>query len=1116
MIKSFFKSLTINDVKSFLYKLIIPSKGKVVIGFGLGLIGVSFSEALTNAIFNYIGIPMQYTNSPYFGLALVVIGLLYEGYIYYIDNVLKNKKLQTKINASVKRLKKDFFDGNFTEAIDFLNSLLAEYEDDVEIKYQLLVVKISFLMQLRKMDEFKEYIELIENDYTKFINIEFRELKLTLLAFENNQDFFDMSKKLRLETPNSKPQGHFDIIYHLNGGDLNIAKDIFEEEIKHSEYRDKLLLIGGHIYSNLYKYGTDDENNFVKADEYYKEALEKEELSFLDKMLIQGFYAHRLMNDQIRQKKATNEEFLKYLKEYKKSLEIILVCKKYFNHQYIHNLFETYTHILLSLNLKDDYLSFYESNSDAFSMRQYIQYCDIKGIDYSHEKIQNYIKSNFLLDDLLLYTSLISNNNIEEIKIIIDFLEENTDYKYKHHFAMYCFVKGCILLNLKISDDVLAYLEKDKYTKIDCLLAFLEYQYYLGSTIDDVEIEKLLEFSNDCTIVARIVDVIKLLQQLGKREQYLSLALIKQDTFYSVVFETLKICEEDKDLLFSSFDNFINKIVDKEIYSAVIGRIYLKYDKLDVVFNNYYLEFKRNKTLWIMFELLNMGLAFYNKSGEVFDNKKQLEVLNDIIADIDKLEIQNLIFLLNYVIIIQGDTKQVLPYLNQRLLELDINEINGDIKIDLSNMYLNTQFDLQNYAAIFNYEDNFCLVNDGKTFIRNNYSILEINQNNFGFITVDDNEYFIMKQDDSYKEQSLFHRIIGPFAYRCDNPSMQEFHFDENAEEPMAEVFEMIKQQSLHTKNLFQRYSDGELIGLYTLAKGKYNNYFSLIPYLLENKNINFYSGDINFHPKANKILALSSIVFLSHIGQLDKVFKREDIFIQRTLINWLKEYSTKIDFISMPTELSYLDEIESPTLHRNTNEEVNKLKSLVLKLVQDIIQNCKIIEDQLEVMPIKGANEMLANQIGKQEYQALAYCLNHKFQIITEDRIFNMLFGTMKLNMPMASNSLLLLEDILSYEELRGLRIELHLKRYKNILDKNYMHNLIVFMQKHDLHNLEDEEKELIKIVDGYGWINKTKEIAPISTNFDGNYKKLLNIIDSSDSALYKQLDLIDDGKMQ
>jgi len=1023
--------------------------------------------------------------------------------------------LNAKIDASIERLKKDFFDGNFTDAIEFLGSLLSEYNDNIEIKYQLLVVKISFLMQLRKMDEFKEYIELIESDYTKFINKDFRELKLTLLAFENNQDFFELSKKLRLETPNSKPQGHFDIIFHLNGGDLNIAKDIFEIEIQNIEYRDKLLLIGGHIYSNLYKYDEDDENNFVKADAYYKEALEREELSFLDKMLIQGFYAHRFMNDQIRQKKAANEEFLEYLKEYKKSLEIILGCKNYFNHQYIHNLFETYTNILLSLNLKDEYLSFYESNADTFSMKNYIRYCDIKGIDYSHEKIQNYIKSNFLLDDLLIYTSLISNNNIEEIKIIIDFLEKNKDYKYKHYFAMYCFVKGSILLDMEIKEDVLAYLEENKYRELDCLLAFLEYQYYLGDSIDDVEVENLLELSNDCIVVARIVDVIKLLQQLGKREEYLSLALTKQATFYSVIFETLKICEEDKDLLFLSFDDFINKIIDKEIYSAVIGRIYLKYDKLDVVFNNYYLEFKRNKTQWIMFELLNMGLAFYNKSGEVFDNKKQLEVLHDIIADIDKLEVQNLIFLLNYVIIIQSDTKHVLPYLNQRLLELDINKLNSDIKVDLSNMYLQTQFGLQNYATIFNYEENFCFVKDGKTFIRDHYSVLELNQDNFGFITVDDNEYFIMKQDDSYKEQSLFHRIVGPFAYRCDNPAMQKYHFDANAEEPMAEIFEIMKQQSLHTKDLFQRYSDGKLIGIYTLAKGSYNNYFSLIPYLLENQNINFYSGDINFYPEVNKILTLSSIVFLSHIGQLDEVLKREDVFIQRTLINWLKEYSSKIDFINMPTEFSYLDEIENPKLHRDTNDEIEQLKSLVLKLVQNIIQNCKIIEDQLEVMPIKGANEMLANQIGKQEYQALAYCFNHKYQIITEDRIFNMLFGAIKLNMPVASNSLLLLEDILSYEEQRKLRIGLHSKKYKNVLDKHYMHNLIVFMQKHDLHNLEDEEKELIKIVDGYGWINKTKEIAPVSPNFDENYKKLLNIIDIPDSALFKQLDLIDNRKI-
>ena len=92
------------------------------------------------------------------------------------------------------------------------------------------------------------------------------------------------------------------------GGWVVNSEDIFEEEINNKEYRKYLLLIGGHIYSNLYQYGEEDATYFELADKYYKEALENnDEISFMDKVHIYGFYGTAYINNRLRHKKQNIE-----------------------------------------------------------------------------------------------------------------------------------------------------------------------------------------------------------------------------------------------------------------------------------------------------------------------------------------------------------------------------------------------------------------------------------------------------------------------------------------------------------------------------------------------------------------------------------------------------------------------------------------------------------------------------------------------------------------------------------------------------------------------------------------------------------------------------------------
>jgi hypothetical protein len=139
-----------------------------------------------------------------------------KNFIQFGSNTQTNNiSINPKVDVSIRRIEKDFFEGNFNQAISDLNLLIEDNSSESlkVVKYQLLLLKMSFLLQFRKMNEFKELINLIEDKYYNELkndsSTKFQELKLTLMAFNKNYEFFELSKQLRIDTPNSKPQGHF-------------------------------------------------------------------------------------------------------------------------------------------------------------------------------------------------------------------------------------------------------------------------------------------------------------------------------------------------------------------------------------------------------------------------------------------------------------------------------------------------------------------------------------------------------------------------------------------------------------------------------------------------------------------------------------------------------------------------------------------------------------------------------------------------------------------------------------------------------------------------------------------------------------------------------------------
>ena len=1023
---------------------------------------------------------------------------------------VENTIIHSKVDTLNDLIKKKFFEGKFSEAFDSLDSAIMEHNSNSEATYKLLLVKLKFLIDCRRFNEANEIITVFEKE--KRNDLQFNELKLTMMSLnQNSEEFFAFAEELRIKTPNSNPKGHFEIVYYLNSKQLEKAKETFEKEIKNEIYKDKLYLIGGHIYSNEYRDLDSDSENFEKADTFYKLALEHTNLDFLEKLQIDGFYATYFMNNQFRDKINTDNNLKDKLLEYKSSLNILLNNKQYFDKNYVDSLIDNYLYSLISLGLSEEYITFYESISDYSIMRHYLTYCEIKGYDIDHKKCQSKIFIDNLLDDILVYISLIDDRKQDkDKKIVLDFFTNNKKYIYKNAFTVYMYIKGIIYFKNEIDNKLIKFVNSKKYENLEYILTYFEISLYLSTPITDIDKEELFKKAQEENLTfMRLYQSIIMLKRVNSQKSYLDLVIEKQNTFRSLIKIVLEnICYEDKNLLLPNYDSFVTRINNPNLYAGLIGNIYSQHDDLNNAFKYFYLEFKKQKNVNVATSILHLSQIYYQRFTQNLDVVKQNEVYNFILGKLDELEIDLLIALFGYGLIIKQDSSSVFPSINQYLLRENIQEISNDIHIKFSDIHISTMtFTKDLYQKMILIDTNLCLEKDGKTYIKDIYEINSENIKNYGFLTISEDDYNLKKQDKSYKECSLFHRISGVFTFNCNNPKMVTMDIKND----FSELFNLIEEHKQLKIKMFENFNEGKVVTFQNLAENDYKKYFTLIPKLLDS-NYNFDSGKYNYQPiKIQKILTLSSIILLDKINYLDDVLEREDIYLQRTLIRFILSYKQELD--ENTTEIPDFDSKDCQfTLFLETNYFTEKQR--LISLFNKLIKHEKVIEDDKENLPIKEFASRILKDFGLQEYHALAYAYNYNFQIITEDKTFLHFFKRFDFNLTMLSNSIVLLNDLLSVDDSNYLKISLHKNKYKPLFEDKYINILIRFMKLEDINNLYESEKDFLKeVVNDYGILDDLKKkfdevfnrrlpLAkfPTKTHFGNNVDKLLNIINSNE----------------
>ena len=1019
-----------------------------------------------------------------------------------IGNVEFNIKLP-KLKSSIEKLEKDFHKGEVKDSIEYLHSLLTEYSEYPQIKYQLLVKKALFLFSLRKYDEALSLLNNLETNYKQFIDLNYEEVKLIELSLNKKEkDFFNLVDKIISESSKGLIKQKFELMYYLNTNKIDKAKAIFEKLDKTIQEEKPYSLMGGHIYSSLY--------DAINTDKFYKIAL-AQDISFLDKASIYDYYSTNIINN-LMYGQIIDKDYKETILSYKNIIEKILKQEEYFEESYIINLKNIYLYIFLALeNDQAQYIIFYEKESHHQLIRtnHYFKYVALKNILVNHKEVQKEILSENI-ELLIQYCHLIEEEkNRDEV---LHFLDIHLDLIYKNKYVLMFYIQGKILANTKVHKDAIKYLSSNKYASFEYILSYIRLDKNNSNKLDKRDINKLIEYASNEKINARIVmEAIYLLKDLGFNKEYIDLAIQKQTEFKLIISETLEICYQDKNLLTHDFETFLEKIIDKDKYLLEISNVYLKYHAYEKSFKYLYMIFQKgNQDKNFLLNILEISSHYFGKTKGFIDEMKQKEIYDCLIAKKSELDIENLMFVFNYSFEFLKDTKQILPTLNQKLLSTDINQLKEEIKIKLSKLYIHLITHLKsNYEQLFIYEENICYEKDGITYLKG-YSIAKENEEKLSFKVVNNNNYFTIKNNSKYKKESLFHKIVSPFAFKVNNPNML-MKVDTKSDNPFSELFTFMEKQKKETMVHYQKYNSEEIKGLYLLAQHDYKNYFTLIPYLLNHNNNMLNSLKPNLIVDKRKILTLSSIIFLEEIGYLDKVLSRDDIVIQQTLINWLQDYIENFNF-NTPQEYSYIDDTKLRFIPF-TEKEAQKgeiFKKYIIDLTTKLLKN-KIINDTVSNLPIGEFFYKVSEIMGLQEYHALAYCMEYNYQIISENNIFDILFDALKFNKLFISNSFALVSDILTEDENFKLKKKLFKHKYRYIENHTDEIKILQALKYNRFPNILNE-KLILKfhiwyeygyldtIINDYKNIYKvftTKQIFPNIDIFARNMEYLLEILE-------------------
>ncbi|MDY4427265.1 MAG: hypothetical protein SPE20_07930 [Helicobacter sp.] len=1002
-----------------------------------------------------------------------------------------NNIYSANILSFIKQNEEYFYNGEFKKSFEILKEYKQDNSSDKKNNYLILINETKYYFDLCNYKKTKENLDYLEKEYKEFTDNSFKEIQLSLCMFEKDlHKFNDIKQYFLIEKQTNQSNEYFDFMYALNTGDIEQAKELFGS-LRKNEKDDYLKTI---LYAQSF-FKTQHEEDGLLFVELCETLLKDNKLNFLQKknileMLyeIEKFFTAKYNRSILENKN--------YIKDYQVILENIIQNDnlQYFEFDYQKYIKYNYCEILFSFKENDKFIEFYINNEDELFNYFYFSYIDITKNNIDHDMIQNKIleTKNFikLLYDYIVYFDIYKD------KEVYNFLSSNYKLLDEHNLIFY-FVKICLNSKFEITQEIKQCIASKPES--DIIYYFLNLK--LKNSVSRNELKELYP-KLDTTLSCEFIKDIILFLQERNFNAWKDIILKFKDKYNGIIELALEYFLNSENIDIVEFENFIQNI-DKSLYLEQIFNIYFKNKK-------YEKSLEIGKILWndirvdkiiLSKNILLVLQQYYEAFQTNLDETLYVKAFNTLKANIDALDLKEIVQLLYHHIIFRKEVDEdLITKINRQLLRLSINEID-EVIINYVHLLFSIVTKIQRVT-----QDTILFDQKTKKAYINQRYYKEVS-NSYEYITIiDEAEFYLKSNGTNYHSESLLTESLLSYIYitiiakKDSLPFVKKINIDPNS--PARALIEQIK--SLMEPINQQR---GELINkfhekkcyLHDLKNGLGADYVDLIPYLIEEVNINFYSCKcIPYDGK--KLLTFSSIVFLQHINKLDVVLKQENIFVPKSVFLYIKD---EIESIEKSRDENY-----SLRSHGFIKKDMTKIKNK-LQLILKMLNSNQIIDDTEEFISL--CDEL---DIDTQKELNLFYiCLPNQYQLITEDRFFGYLAE--EIDAPqIVSNAMSLLIEEKDYIDQA---ILLDSKKYSYVFGEYVAYNInaTCLYKNISSHNISNRDKQMLQIIDKYGFLDKLKQYykntykvlypkinIPKDNYVKHNIELLLNLLEKNDNA--------------
>ncbi|WP_081143626.1 PIN domain-containing protein [Bacillus cereus] len=272
-------------------------------------------------------------------------------------------------------------------------------------------------------------------------------------------------------------------------------------------------------------------------------------------------------------------------------------------------------------------------------------------------------------------------------------------------------------------------------------------------------------------------------------------------------------------------------------------------------------------------------------------------------------------------------------------------------------------------------------------------------------------------------------------------------------EDPFRELMPILIQQKERTEFLLQQYNSVEGVGIpITMLCGDHGNYNEVIKGLLSMENQMFYSGKVDALDTNNGrvILSFSSIVFLKHIGFLERVLKeKENIYTTEKTLNKITEIFTGVCELGENTKGTMSIDAEGGLRYIATDDEYKEKNVEFWRGIVIALENIGIIKtnDNQHGEIKKSLRAIMADF----EFDPICIEAYEEDILICDDLSIRKLIQVTNQQLK-TTNSVGVLEEICSSEELLDIILDLAKQQYVYVCSKNTLLKIVDYLLRKPL----------------------------------------------------------------